>query len=151
MIKELRSLFGVTILLENSQYFNKESEQLCLFDPALWDNVSIKLSDSIIKFTPKTEKEYKQKALQYEKAKEQIIDGFIAKHVYTANDTKCDEKSLLLQNMGYEYVRIFQNLITPPGGKERITIQQQIKDKLDEVIVKPISGLFYDKIVAQHV
>ena len=33
----------------------------------------------------------------------------------------------LLWSIGFEFIKHFQNLIRPPGGKERVSIQKQIE------------------------
>ena len=49
------------------------------------------------------------------------------------------------------FVQWFQQLITPPNGKERIAIHQQIELLVDEVTKSDLEALFDPPKVAAHV
>ena len=142
-------------MLNNTVFFYGEEHDhviLFVFDTAMWDQVSAKLLNAIVECTPKSEKEYKKKAEKYEDMKGAIIDHFVATyHPLSPTNLKSMELSPLLQHFGFEYIRIFQNLITPPGGNDRVPIVQQIDDCVKKIINKPLDQFFQDAKVAQHV
>ena len=56
----------------------------------------------------------------------------------------------LLYIVGFEFVEMYQKLITPPGGKERKSIRQKVMAIVDGAVEADINDLF-EKKVAEHV
>ena len=129
VLNDLHSLPQTAMLQNNTIYYNQKADQDILFDETLWNQVSLKITVAIIKYTPASEKEFNTKVAKYELKKERILGDFIAQYNLFEGESierpKCVETSILLQTLGFQFIRFFQNLITPPGQEECMPIDMQ--------------------------
>lgn len=155
---DVRREYQIRQFFANSKFFKTDEEQDVFFeDTDLWDDVSDKMVCAIAKYTPQIEKDIKRKSEKFELKKEKIIDLFICRHELAgveAEDISLDkhrEMALLLHIIGSKFIESFQKLITPPCGKKRIPINEQIESVVIKVRDTSVVELFKDKTVAQHV
>ena len=157
VLEDVRIDYQIRQYFANSKFFKKKEDQDVFFnDTDLWDGVSDKMVYAITKYTPQEEKDIKRKSEKFEAKKDKIVDSFISRHELEGVEddiplSKHREMALLLHIIGSKFIELFQKLITPPGGKKRVPINEQIEAVVLEVKDTSVGGLFKDKTVAQHV
>ena len=157
VLEDVRIDYHIRQHFANSKFFKKKEDQDVFFDDTdLWDGASDKMVYAITKYTPQQEKDIKRKSEKFEAKKDKIVDSFISHHELEGVDddislSKHREMTLLLHIIGSKFIELFQKLITPPGGKKRVPINEQIEAVVLEVKDTSVGELFEDKTVAQHV
>ena len=157
VLEDVRIDYQIKQYFANSKFFKKKEDQDVFFnDTDLWDGVSDKMVYAITKYTPQEEKDIKRKSEKFEAKKDKIVDSFISRHELEGVEddiplSKHREMALLLHIIGSKFIELFQKLITPPGGKKRVPINEQIEAVVLEVKDTSVGELFKDKTVAQHV
>ena len=157
VLEDVRIDYQIRQYFANSKFFKKKEDQDVFFnDTDLWDGVSDKMVYAITKYTPQEEKDIKRKSEKFEAKKDKIVDSFISRHELEGVEddiplSKHREMALLLHIIGSKFIELFQKLITPPGGKKRVPINEQIEAVVLEVKDTSVGELFKDKTVAQHV
>ena len=157
VLEDVRIDYHIRQHFANSKFFKKKEDQDVFFnDTDLWDGVSDKMVYAITKYTPQEEKDIKRKSEKFEAKKDKIVDSFISRHELEGVEddiplSKHREMALLLHIIGSKFIELFQKLITPPGGKKRVPINEQIEAVVLEVKDTSVGELFKDKTVAQHV
>ena len=157
VLEDVRIDYQIKQYFANSKFFKKKEDQDVFFnDTDLWDGVSDKMVYAITKYTPQEEKDIKRKSEKFEAKKDKIVDSFISRHELEGVEddiplSKHREMALLLHIIGSKFIELFQKLITPPGGKKRVPINEQIEAVVLEVKDTSVGELFEDKTVAQHV
>jgi flagellar biosynthesis GTPase FlhF len=164
VLKHIRSSHHVQQLFSNSQFYkNKEAQDIFFNNEELWGDVANMMTSAIQKYTPKNEKDIKKKTLRFENKKRKINQKYIGRYELFENttesgssvteeeyDDKYWEMRHLLPLIGIMFIKWFQKLITPPRGKERVPIQQQIENEVELAINQDVTQ-YFDKTTAQHV
>ena len=157
VLEDVRIDYQIKQYFANSKFFKKKEDQDVFFnDTDLWDGVSDKMVYAITKYTPQEEKDIKRKSEKFEAKKDKIVDSFISRHELEGVEddiplSKHREMALLLHIIGSKFIELFQKLITPPGGKKRVPINEQIEAVVLEVKDTSVGELFKNKTVAHHV
>jgi len=147
----------------HSRHHSKDGDRAFFFEtePAkkLWCEVAEKLKFAIIKYSPRRQKDIKEKVRRYEEKKRKIIDDYIGTYDLTggkmdevgAFDQPGDESRLfemvtLQMCIGHSFVHHFHKLVTPRGGTKKVPLSEMISACVTEALGKSISDCFEPKV-----
>ena len=118
----------------------------------IWQEFSDKLVKAIKDCVPKNARNTKSGTKKYIDAKAGVIDWVAGYKVLPADasEEKCDEASLAIHLLGFEFSRGFHTLLTPPSGKKRVPISEQVAEVLEECNKIALKN-YFEKGVAKHV
>ena len=151
---------AINMALDYSYLYNRENggkERAVLLDPELWKKVNEKLCTALSVCAATVDKDVKKMTTKY--LQECIeIDTFAAgmhqddHFTSILGDNKAHlHTSCLLQMICMEYIDIFHQLITYPSKGEALSINEQVKAKVDHALKVGTNELYPNQKVKDNV
>ena len=85
VMKEVRVDYSINEFLKSSKYFNSETAQDRVFNSPMWEEAAELVFESIVRYTPRSERDIPKVSRRYEARKQRIIEKYIVHY-----DIECD-------------------------------------------------------------
>ena len=140
-------------MLSYSKYFNNDTAKAILFNPLMWEQISLRIFDSVKKNAANSTQDLKKMSEDHPLEMQDLLDEGVAKIFGWENDTqveKCNEAAGLLHFIGFKFLEEFNSQIKTSCGKMNLQIHSQVESLVSALILLSYDELFDDETIAEH-